>query len=90
MVPGISQQWHCDTIQLNLNSIQIFCLGSLSNQSKPEATMNEGNYDCKLARRGNELARMVLQSSFRQDKNMSRQKKKKICGITNFGSGEIF
>lgn len=51
--------------------------------------MNEGNYECKLARRGNELGRMVLQRSFRQDKNMSRDKTR-MCGITNFGSGEIF
>lgn len=61
----------------------------MPNQSKSEATMNEGNYGCKLARRGNELGRMVLQSSFCQDTNMSRCKNH-ICGITNFGSGKHF
>ena len=61
MVPGISQPWHCDTIQLNLKSVQTFCLDSLSNQSKPEAMMNEGHHEYKLARRGNELHRMVLE-----------------------------
>lgn len=60
MVPRISQTWHCDTKQLNLKSVQIFCLGSLSSQSKPEATMNEGNYECKLTRRSNEQGRIVL------------------------------
>lgn len=51
--------------------------------------MNEGNSECKLARRGKVLGRRVLQRSFHQDKNMSRDKTH-MCGITNFGSGEIF